>query len=130
MDAQTIAVPVWLVGVLLFVFGMLVGKMFFEPPGIKRTRPPTPPNPYSDAYKPPSYPRPPMPQSSAGWQPLRANSPDLIKPPPKNPQISVEQIEEEARKAVEAFKGIEGSIGATGDELERLFKGMKPYGKR
>lgn len=71
-----------------------------------------------------------MPHQSAGWQPTRAGSPEPLKPPPKQQQICVEKIEEDARKTVEAFKGIEGSIGTTGDALGKLFKDMKHYGER
>lgn len=69
--AATIAVPFWAVGMLLFVFGVLVGKLLFEPPGVRRTRPPVPPDPYQ------------RPSWSAGWQPTRVACPENIKPPPK-----------------------------------------------
>lgn len=72
--AATIAVPFWAVGVLLFVFGVFVGKILFQPPGVRRARPPVSPDPYQ---------RPCWP--AAGWQPTRVASPKNIKPPPRNP---------------------------------------------
>lgn len=71
MDAETIAVPIWIVGMLIFVFGVFVGKTLYEPRAPIYTRPPTPPEP----------------EWVRGRQPAHVNTPasDNIKPPPKKP---------------------------------------------